>query len=193
MYFGQRYAMRIWIDPAKLAAYRLTIQDVRNALDRENIELPGGKVRGSKTELTVKAYGKLTTEDDFNNLIISQVEGRIIRLKDIGYALLGPENEESSTRKNNFRSVNLAVVAQPGSNQVAIADELYIRLEQIKKDIPEDILLEVGYDRTNFVRKAIDEVKETLFIAILLVVIIIFLFFREWSIAFRPLIDIPVS
>ena len=93
--FGQRFAMRIWFDPAKLAAYRLTIQDVRNALDRENIELPGGKVRGSNTELTVKAYGKLATEEDFNNLIISQVEGRIIRLKDIGYALLGPENEES--------------------------------------------------------------------------------------------------
>jgi multidrug efflux pump len=191
--FGQRFAMRIWFDPVKLAAYRLTIQDVRNALDRENIELPGGKVRGSNTELTVKAYGKLTTEDDFNNLIISQLEGRIIRLKDIGYALLGPENEESSTRKNNFRSVNLAVVAQPGSNQVAIADELYKRLEQIKKDLPEDILLEVGFDRTTFVRKAIVEVKETLFIAILLVVIIIYLFFREWSLAFRPLIDIPVS
>ena len=191
--FGQRFAMRIWFDPVKLAAYRLTIQDVRNALDRENIELPGGKVRGSNTELTVKAYGKLATEDDFNNLIISQVEGRIIRLKDIGYALLGPENEESSTRKNNNRSVNLAVVAQPGSNQVAIADELYVRLEQIKKDLPEDILLEIGFDRTTFVRKAIDEVKETLFIAILLVVIIIYLFFREWSLALRPLIDIPVS
>jgi multidrug efflux pump len=191
--FGQRFAMRIWFDPVKLAAYRLTIQDVRNALDRENIELPGGKVRGSTTELTVKAYGKLTSEDDFNNLIISQVEGRIIRLKDIGYALLGPENEESATRKNNNRSVNLAVIAQPGSNQVAIADELYVRLEQIKKDLPEDIMLEIGFDRTTFVRKAIDEVKETLFIAITLVVIIIYLFFREWSLALRPLIDIPVS
>ena len=191
--FGQRFAMRIWFDPVKLAAYRLTIQDVKNALDRENIELPGGKVRGSNTELTVKAYGKLATEDDFNNLIISQVEGRIIRLKDIGNALLGPENEESSTRKNNFLSVNLAVVAQPGSNQVAITDELYKRLEVIKKDLPKDIILEVGFDRTTFVRKAISEVKETLFIAILLVVIIIYLFFREWSLAFRPLIDIPVS
>jgi len=191
--FGQRFAMRIWFDPVKLAAYRLTIQDVKNALDRENIELPGGKVRGSNTELTVKAYGKLASEDDFNNLIISQLEGRIIRLKDIGYALLGPENEESATRKNNNRSVNLAVVAQPGSNQVAIADELYKRLEVIKKDLPEDIMLEVGFDRTTFVRRAIDEVKETLFIAIVLVVIIIYLFFREWSLAFRPLIDIPVS
>ncbi|MEY2596659.1 MAG: hypothetical protein RL634_936 [Bacteroidota bacterium] len=191
--FGQRPAMRIWFDPVKLSAYRLTISDVKTALDRENIELPGGKVRGNVTELTVKAYGKLTTEEDFNNLIIRQTEGNIIRLKDIGYAIIGPENEESATRKNNVRSVNLAVIAQPGSNQVAIADELYKRIEQIKKDLPQDIILEIGFDRTLFVRKAITEVKETLFIAILLVVLIIYLFFREWSIAFRPLIDIPVA
>ncbi|MEY3187225.1 MAG: hypothetical protein RL675_1051, partial [Bacteroidota bacterium] len=191
--FGQRPAMRIWFDPVRLAAYRLTIQDVKAALDRENVELPGGKVRGNTTEMTVKAYGKLTSEEDFNNLIVKQTEGNIIRLRDIGYAILGPENEESSTRKNNVRSVNLAVVAQPGSNQVAIADELYKRIETIKKDLPKDIILEIGFDKTLFVRKAIKEVEETLIIAILLVVIIIYLFFREWSIAFRPLIDIPVA
>jgi multidrug efflux pump len=191
--FGQRPAMRIWFDPVKLSAYRLTIQDVKAALDRENVELPGGKVRGDVTELTVKAYGKLTTEEDFNNLIVRQTEGNIIRLKDIGYAIIGPENEESVTRKNNVRSVNLAVVAQPGSNHVEIADEVYKRLDQIKKDLPQDIILEIGFDRSLFVRKAISEVKETLLIAILLVVIIIYLFFREWSIAFRPLIDIPVA
>ena len=191
--FGQRPAMRIWFDPVRLSAYRLTIQDVKSALDRENIELPGGKVRGNTTEMTVKSYGKLTTEDDFNNLIIQQTEGNTIRLKDVGYAILGPENEESSTRKNNVKSVNLAVVAQPGSNQVAIADELYKRIDVVKKDLPKDIILEIGFDKTLFVRKAIKEVEETLIIAILLVVIIIYLFFREWSIAFRPLIDIPVA
>ncbi|MFN5813080.1 MAG: efflux RND transporter permease subunit [Bacteroidota bacterium] len=191
--FGQRPAMRIWFDPVKLSAYRLTISDVKTALDRENIELPGGKVRGNVTELTVKAYGKLTTEEDFNNLIIRQTEGNIVRLKDIGYAIIGPENEESATRKNNVRSVNMAVVAQPGSNQVEIADEIYKRIELIKKDLPKDIILEIGFDRTLFVRKAIKEVQETLLIAIGLVVLIIYLFFREWSIAFRPLIDIPVA
>lgn len=191
--FGQRPAMRIWFDPVKLSAYKLTIQDVKSALDRENIELPGGKVRGNVTEMTVKAYGKLTSEEDFNDLIIRQVEGKTIRLKDVGYAIIGPENEESATRKNNIRSVNLGVVAQPGSNQVEIADELYKRIDVIKKDLPADIILEVGYDKTQFVRKAISEVKETLVIAILLVVLIIYFFFREWSIAFRPLIDIPVA
>ena len=191
--FGRRYAMRLWIDPSKLAAYKLTIPDIRQALDRENIELPGGKVRGNATEMTVKAYGKLTTEDDFNNLIIREDATRIIRFRDLGQAVLGPENEESISRKNNIPSVNIGVIAQPGSNQIEIADEVYKRLEEIRKDMPNDIILEVGFDRTLFVRKAVEEVKETLLIAIGLVVIIIFLFFREWTIAFRPLIDIPVS
>jgi len=191
--FGKRYAMRLWIDPARLAAYRLTIQDIKSALDRENVELPGGKVRGNMTELTVKAYGKLVSEDDFNNLIISQESGRIIRFKDVGYAILGPDVEESISRKNNIPCVSMGVIVQPGANQVAIADEMYKRIESIKKDLPKDVVLEVGYDRTTFIRKAIKEVKETLIIAIILVVVIIFLFFREATIAFRPLIDIPVS
>jgi multidrug efflux pump len=190
---GKRYSMRLWIDPAKLGAYKLTINDIRTALDRENIELPGGKIRGNSTQLIVKTYGKLTTEEDFNNLIIREDENNVTRFKDVGYATLGPDNEETASRKNNIPSVNLALVAQPGSNQIEITDEVYKRINEIKKDMPPDIILEVGYDRTTFVRHAISEVKETLLIALILVVIIIFLFFREWAIAFRPLIDIPVS
>ncbi|MGQ0739008.1 MAG: efflux RND transporter permease subunit [Bacteroidota bacterium] len=194
--FGKRYAMRLWIDPSKLGAYKITINDIRAALDRENIELPGGKIRGNATQLIVKTYGKLTTEEEFNDLIIYESEDAIVRFKDVGVATLGPDNEETASRKNNIPSVNLGVVAQPGSNQIEIADEVYKRIDEIKKDLKEtqsDIILEVGYDRTQFVRKAISEVKETLAIAIGLVVLIIFLFFREWSIALRPLIDIPVS
>lgn len=191
--FGRRYAMRIWIDPAKLTAYKLTINDIRQALDKENIELPGGKIRGNTMQLIVKTYGKLTTEEDFNNLIIRENGSSITRLKDVGEAVLGTDNEESASRKNNVLSVNMGVVTQPGSNQIEIADEVYKRLEDVKRDMPEDITLEVGYDRTQFVRKAIFEVKETLIIAVFLVVLIIYLFFREWTIAIRPLIDIPVS
>ncbi len=191
--FGRRYAMRLWIDPAKLAAYRLTIADIRNALDRENIELPGGKIRGNTTQLIVKTFGKLTKAVDFNNLILRQDNNGVVRFKDVGFAELGPDNEEQVSRKNNVPSVNLGVVAQPGSNQIEIVDEVYRRINEIKKDMPADIILEVGYDRTQFVRNAIGEVKETLLIAISLVVLIIFLFFREAIIAFRPLIDIPVS
>ncbi len=191
--FGRRYSMRMWIDPDKLASYKLTIGDIRNALDRENIELPGGKIRGNETQLIVKTFGMLTTEDEFNNLILREDNNGVVRFKDVGYAVLGPDNEEQSSRKNNVPSVNMGVVAQPGSNQIEIADEVYKRIDEIKKDMPPDILLEVGYDRSNFVRNAIGEVEETLIIAICLVVLIIFLFFREWIIAFRPLIDIPVS
>lgn len=191
--FGKRYSMRLWIDPARLSAYSLTIDDIRQSLNRENIELPGGKVRGNETQLIVKTYGKLTTEDDFNDLILREDNNGVVRFKDIGYAELGPNNEEQSSRKNNVASVNMGILPQPGSNQIEIADEVYKRIDEIKKDMPADILLEVGYDKSQFVRNAIFEVKETLIIAIILVVIIIFLFFREWTIAFRPLIDIPVS
>jgi multidrug efflux pump len=191
--FGRRYSMRLWIDPTKLIAHRLTIADIKAALDRENVELPGGKIRGNETQLIIKTYGKLTTESDFNDLILRDDQNGVVRFKDVGYAILAPEKEETASFKNNVPSVNMGIVAQPGSNQIEIVDEIYKRLESIKKDMPADIVLEVGYDRTTFVRKAIFEVKETLIIAISLVVIIIFLFFREWTIALRPLIDIPVS
>ncbi|MDQ3016058.1 MAG: efflux RND transporter permease subunit [Bacteroidota bacterium] len=191
--FGSKYAMRMWIDPSKLVAYQLTIDDIRMALDRENVELPGGKIRGNETQLIINTFGKLTTEEEFNNLILRESENSVVRFKDVGRAELGPENEETLSRKNNIPSVNLGIVAQPGSNQIEIVDEIYKRIDDIKKDMPADILLEVGYDRTTFVRNAIHEVKDTLFIAIGLVVLIIFLFFREWTIALRPLIDIPVS
>ncbi|HLF63557.1 MAG TPA: efflux RND transporter permease subunit [Saprospiraceae bacterium] len=191
--FGRRYAMRLWIDPSRLSSYNITIEDIRLALDRENVELPGGKIRGNETSLIIKTFGRLKTEPDFNDLILREDNNGVVRFRDVGRAELGTEEEERSSRKNNVPSVNMGVVAQPGSNQIEIVDEIYRRLADIKKDMPEDILLEVGYDRTTFVRNAIKEVEHTLFIAIGLVVIIIFLFFREWTIALRPLIDIPVS
>jgi multidrug efflux pump len=191
--FGGQYAMRLWIDPSKLAAYKLTIQDIRSALDRENIELPGGKIRGNATQLIVNTYGKLTTESDFNDLILRETEGKIVRFRDIGTAILSSDNDEFASRVNNVASVGVRIVAQPGSNQIEIADEVYKRLADIRADMPNDLNIQVGYDRSGFVRKAVSEVKETLIIAISLVVLIIFLFFREWSLALRPLIDIPVS
>jgi multidrug efflux pump len=191
--FGKQYAMRLWIDPSKLAAYKLTIPDIRAAMDRENIELPGGKIRGNAMQLIVKTFGKLTTEKDFNELIIRENAGNVIRFQDVGTAILSTDNDEFASRVNNVASVGVRVTAQPGSNQIEIADEVYKRVDAIKKDMPNDIDIKVGYDRSGFVRKAVSEVKETLFIAISLVVLIIFFFFREWSIALRPLIDIPVS
>lgn len=192
--WGQkRYAMRLWLDPAKLASYRLTVNDVKTALDKENVELPGGKIVGSMTELTIKTMGKLLTEDQFNKLILLNDSSRVIRLQDVGYARLGPENEETILKESGIPMIGLGIVPQPGSNYIDIADEFYKRMEQIRKDIPKDFKVDVALDNTVFIRKSIKEVEETLIIAFILVVMIIYLFFRDWLIAIRPLIDIPVS
>ncbi|RYD84255.1 MAG: efflux RND transporter permease subunit, partial [Sphingobacteriales bacterium] len=141
----------------------------------------------------IRALGKLTTEKDFNNLIIRADSNRVIRLNDIGYAVLGSANEETSLKESGVPMVGLAIVPQPGANYVQIAEDFYKRLEQIKKDLPPDITVKVALDNTRFINNSITEVKETLLISFVLVVIIIYLFFRDWLIAFRPLIDIPVS
>jgi hydrophobe/amphiphile efflux-1 (HAE1) family protein len=189
----KRYAMRIWLDPAKLSAYSLTPLDVQTALNKENVELPSGKIAGNATELTVRTFGKLYTEEDFERVIIKSTAQGDIRLRDIGQALLGPENEESILRESNIPMVGLAIVPLPGSNYVEISDEFYKRLEQIKKEVPEDIKLDIAMDQTVFIKRSIEEVEETLIISFLLVVLIIYLFFRDFIIAIRPLIDIPVS
>ncbi len=189
----RRYAMRIWLDPAKLSAYGLTPLDVQTALNEENVELPSGKISGNSTELTVRTFGKLYTEEDFSNVIVRSLPGGDIRVKDVGEAVLGPENEESILRESNIPMIGLAIVPLPGSNYVEIADEFSKRLEQIRKDMPGDIQMEVLMDQTIFIKRSISEVEETLIISFLLVVLVIYLFFRDIVIAIRPLIDIPVS
>jgi len=189
----KRYAMRIWIDPSKLIAFNITSNDVQTALLRENVELPSGKISGNATELSVRTFGKLNTEEEFNNLIVKNVDGADIRLMNVGEAVLGPENDETVLKGNGTPMIALALIPQPGSNYVAISDEFYKRLEQIKKDVPEDVKIDISFDQTRFIKKSILEVKETLMIAFLLVVMIVYLFFRDWIIAIRPLIDIPVS
>ncbi|HOD09775.1 MAG TPA: efflux RND transporter permease subunit, partial [Flavobacterium sp.] len=192
--WGQkRYSMRIWIDPIKLTSYGVTVQDVRNALERQNVELPSGKLTGSNTELTVKTMGNLSNEDEFNKIIIIANDDKIVRLNDIGRAELGSENLETEFKANDQSMVALAIIPQPGTNYIDIAEQFYIQYEAFQKDLPKDIKLNIVLDNTIFIKKSIVEVAETLLISIVLVVLIIFLFFRDWSIAFRPLIDIPVS
>jgi multidrug efflux pump len=189
----KRYAMRIWFNPEKLTAYNLTPNDVQTALLRENVELPSGKISGNTTELTVRTFGRLNTEEEFNSIIIKNVGGSDVRVKDVGEAVLGPENEETVLKESGVPMIALAIVPQPGSNYVEISDEFYKRFEQIKKEMPEDIKLNIALDQTKFIKQSIAEVEETLIIAIVLVILIIYLFFRDWLIAIRPLIDIPVS
>lgn len=189
----KRYAMRILFDPVKLSAYGLTPLDVRVALQKENVELPSGKIAGNATELSVRTFGKLNTEDEFNNIILRNVNGSDILLKNVGEALLGPENEESVMKESQIPMIALAIVPQPGTNYVSISNEFYKRMDQIKVEVPKDIKLDIALDQTQFIKNSIAEVEETLLIAFILVVIIIYLFFRDALIALRPLIDIPVS
>lgn len=192
--FGQkRPSMRIWMNPDKLNAYNLTFRDVRTALDRENVEIPSGKVYGNNTELTIRTLGRLTSEEDFNELIIRQDNNGIVRLKDLAKVEIGPENEEFSWRLNGVSAVGLAIIPQPGANYINISDEFYKRLEELKKTQKTDVELNTLIDVTQNVRRSIKEVGETLLISFSLVVLVIFFFFRSWSIALRPLIDIPIS
>lgn len=189
----KRYAMRIWLNPSKMIAFGITAEDVQTALQKENVELPSGKISGDATELTVRTFGRLNTENEFNNLIVKNVNGADIRLNNVGQAVLGPENEETVLKESGIPMIALALVPQPGSNYVSISDEFYRRLEKIKQDVPDDIKINIALDQTKFIKNSILEVEETLMIAFLLVVAIIYLFFRDWLIALRPLIDIPVS
>lgn len=189
----QRYAMRLWFDPIKMSAYGITVSDVRNALNAQNVELPTGKLVGSNTELTVKTLGNLSTEQEFNNIILKTSGDKIVRFSDVGYALLQSENLETKMVSNGKQLVGVAVIPQPGTNYIEIADSFYEVLEHLKDEVPSDITLNVAADNTLFIKKSVIEVAETLAIAITLVILIIYLFFRDWSISLRPLLDIPVS
>ncbi len=192
--WGQkRYAIRIRLNPKELSAYALTALDVKQALDRENVELPTGKIAGNQTELTIKTSGRLTTVSEFENMVVKQDASNIVRLKDVAFVEMGMENEESVLKESGTPMIGLALVPQPGANYIDISNEFYKRFDQLKKELPKDYEINIALDNTRFIKKSILEVKETLLIALLLVILIIYLFFRDWLIAFRPLIDIPVS
>lgn len=192
--FGEkRFAMRLWMDPVKLAVHGLTPGDVQAALDDQNVDLPSGRLEGASNELSLRTLGRLSTPQEFDNLILKQENGRQILFGDIGYAELGPENLRTGMKSDRLYRIGVAVVPQPNTNAIAIADEFHKRLEQVRKEVPADVLVEVGYDFTRFVRRSVAEVEETLVIAFVLVALIIFLFLRDWRSTIIPVIAIPVS
>jgi HAE1 family hydrophobic/amphiphilic exporter-1/multidrug efflux pump len=192
--FGQkRYAMRLWLKPDKMNTYNVSFTDLRTALNTENIDLPPGKIYGGNTELTIRTVGRLTSENQFRNLIIREDSNGIIRLSDIANVELGAETYEQSWKYNGVNAVGLYVVPQPGANNITITDEFYKRLADIQKSSKSDIQIKILIDNTLNIRNSLAEVKETLIIAFILVVLVIFIFFRNWLIAIRPLIDIPIS
>ncbi|HNQ60359.1 MAG TPA: efflux RND transporter permease subunit [Bacteroidales bacterium] len=189
----KRYAMRIWLDPSKLAGYQMTPLDVRNSLQRENIELPAGSIEGNNTELTIRVLGLMSSPEEFNNLILKRSGDQLIRVKDIGRAELSPEDLRSIMKMNGIPMVATVIVPQPGANQIEIVDEVYKRLDFIKKDLPQDIGIEFGFDNTQYIRSSIKEVQTTIYVAFFLVVSIIFLFLRDWRTTLIPILAIPVS
>jgi multidrug efflux pump len=189
----KRYAMRLWLDPVKLAGYQMTPLDVRNAITRENVELPSGSIEGNTTQLTIRTLGLMSTPKEFDDLILKQTGDQIVRFKDIGRAELGPEDIRGILKRDGVPMVSDAIIPQPGSNHIEIVDEVYRRLEYIKKDLPEDIKVKIAFDNTKYIRNSIKEVKDTIYIAFVLVVIIIYFFLRNWRATLIPILVIPVS
>ena len=189
----KKYSMRLWLDPTKMAGYGITPVDVKNALDKENIELPSGSIEGNTTELTIRTLGLMHTTEEFNDVIIKEENNQIIRFSDIGRAELGPADLKSYMKMNGVPMVGVVVVPQPGANHIDIADAVYERMETMKKDLPEDVHYNYGFDNTKFIRASISEVESTVYEAFMLVIIIIFLFLRDWRVTLIPCIVIPVS
>ena len=189
----KKYSMRLWIDPIKMAGYGITPMDVKNAVDKENVELPSGSIEGNTMELSIRTLGLMHTADEFNNLIIKEDNNRIIRFSDIGRAELEARDLKSYMKMNGVPMIGIVVIPQPGANHIDIADEVYKRMETMKKDLPEDVTYQYSFDNTKFIRASINEVKSTVYEAFILVIIIIFLFLRDWRVTLVPCIVIPVS
>ncbi len=189
----KRYCMRLWLDPVKMAGYGVTPVDVKNVVDRENVELPSGSIEGNTVELSVRTMGLMHTAKEFNDLVIKRNGNQIVRFSDIGRAELGPADIKSYMKMNGVPMVGVVVVPQPGANHIEIADAVYKRVEQMKKDMPEDVKFTYSFDNTKFIRASIDEVKDTIYEAFLLVILIIFLFLRDWRVTLIPCIVIPIS
>ena len=189
----KRYSMRLWLDPVKMAGYGITPVDVKNAIDEQNLELPSGSIEGNTVELTLRTMGLMHTAKEFNNVILKEDNGRIIRVSDIGYAELGPADLKSYMKMNGVPMVGVVVIPQPGANHNEIADAVYERMEQMEKDLPDDVTYTYGFDNTRFIRASIAEVESTVYEAFVLVIIIIFLFLRDWRVTLIPCIVIPVS
>ena len=194
MIWGEkRYCMRLWLDPVKMSGYGITPMDVKNALDRENVELPSGTIEGNTTELEIRTLGQMHTTEEFNNLVIKHDGTKVIRFSDVGQAELSPRDIKSYMKMNGIPMVGVAVTPQPGANHINIANAVYDRMKLMEKDLPEDVGYEYGFDNTRFIRASINEVKTTLYEAFILVILIIFLFLRDWRVTLIPCLVIPVS
>ena len=189
----KRYSVRLRMNPSLLAVYGVTPMDVREAVSSENVELPSGRIEGDNTELTIRTLGRLMTIDDFNNLVIKQEGDKLVRFKDIGVAEVDAEDTRSIMKRNGVPMVACVVIPQPGANYIDIVNEAYQVMEDLQKDLPEDIEAGIAFDNTVFIRNSINEVKDTIVEAFIFVVLIIFAFLRSWRTTLIPVLAIPIS
>lgn len=189
----KRYSVRLRMDPALLTAYSVTPMDVRDAVSRENIELPSGRIEGDNTELTIRTLGRLLTIEDFNNLVIREDGDKVVRFRDIGIAEADAEDTRSIMKRNGVPMVACVIIPQPGANYIDIVDRAYGVMADMQKDLPDDVEAGIAFDNTVFIRSSINEVKDTIVEAFVLVVLIIFLFLRNWRTTLIPVLAIPIS
>ncbi|MDS4019799.1 MAG: efflux RND transporter permease subunit [Candidatus Competibacter sp.] len=189
----RRYAMRLWLDRDRMAAYGLTPQDVENALKKQNVELPSGRIESRQREFTVLTESDLRSPAQFNDLIIKETKGYPIRLRDIGYAEIGAADERNAVRVNGNSSVGLGIVKQSTANTLSVAQSVKSLLPGIEAGLPEGMKILIGYDGSIFIEKSIEAVYRTMAEALVLVVAVIFLFLRNWRATLIPFVTIPVS
>ena len=190
---GERYAMRLWIDTDRLAAYGLTVGDVENALQRQNVEVPSGRIESATREFPVRLMASMAEVSDFENLVLDTRNGYQIKFRDIGRVELGSEDYRSMTYFNAKPSVGVQVLRQPSTNLLELCDGVKALIPVFQREMPDGIVVELSKDDSAYVGRTVEEVYHTLYEATLLVVAVIFLFLRNWRATLVPLLAVPVS
>ncbi|MBI4969504.1 MAG: efflux RND transporter permease subunit [Rhodospirillales bacterium] len=193
IYGQRRYAMRIWLDRARLAAYRLTPQDVEAALKRQNVEIPAGRIESQKREFTVLSETDLQTPEQFGAVILGEIGGYMVRIRDVGKVELGSADERRVARFMGNSSVAMGVVKQSTANPLEVAKAIRAAIPSIEAGVPEGMKVVIGYDSTIFIDRSIDNVFRTIAEAVGLVMLVIFFFLRTLRATLIPLVTIPVS
>jgi multidrug efflux pump len=189
----RRYAMRVWLDPQRLAARGLAPADVEAAIRRGNAEIPGGRVEGVEREFSVRTRGDLSTPEEFRAVVVAERDGSRIRLGDVARVEIGPEDERSIARWNGTPSIGLGIVKQNKASTIEVAREVREALPGLQERLPEGVHLEVAYDSSTFIQESLDEVVETIFVAAGLVFLVVLAFLKSFRATLVPAVAIPVS
>ncbi len=189
----RRYSMRVWIKAQELAARGLTVQDVRSAIRTRSVELPAGRIESARREFTVRSLGELKTPEEFGNLVVSSLNGQVVRLKDVARVELGPEDYRSALRYNGSPAIAIGVIRQSKANLIEVSDAVRDELPAIQASLPPGVSIDIGFDQALFVRRSIREAEDTLVLAAILVILIIFVFLRNMRATIIPGLAIPTS